>query len=120
MTGLQPLDLAGRKTELTLAPRGWTGAPPTSVSLFEQGFIQILQAAVTGLRPGVSYQLGLIDSQGVIETLANFRTNPAGAAIVNATGPIRQIVAPTTAVEPRKLVIVEAGATPGQPVQTQQ
>ena len=119
VAGLQPLDVAGHKTELTLAPRGWTGAPPTSVSLFEQGFIQVLQAAVTGLRPGVSYQLGLIDSRGAIETLANFKTNPAGAAIVNATGPIRQIVAPTTAVEPRKLVIVEAGATPGQPVQTQ-
>ena len=119
ITGLQPLDVAGRSTELTMAPRGWTGLPPTSVTLFEQGFIQVLQAAATGLRPDAGYQLGLIDSRGAIETLADFKTNPAGAAIVNAAGPIRQIVAPTTALEPRKLVIVEAGAAPGQPVQTQ-
>jgi hypothetical protein len=33
-------------------------------------------------------------STGQIEPIARFMTNPAGAAVVNAAGPIRQIVDP--------------------------
>jgi hypothetical protein len=40
-------------------------------------------------------------------------TNPAGSAIVNAVGPIRQIVSSDAADERRYLVIVPG--TPGQP-----
>jgi hypothetical protein len=32
------------------------------------------------------------DGRGKLEPLASFMTNPAGAAILNALGPIRQIV----------------------------
>ncbi len=41
-----------------------------------------------------------------MEPLAVFTTNPAGASVVDAIGPIRQIVRAQTAVEHRYLVIV--------------
>jgi hypothetical protein len=47
-------------------------------------------------------------------------TNPAGAAIVNAVGPIRQIVQSNAKAEHRYLVIVPGTADkPGRPVQVQ-
>ena len=72
-----------------------TGKAPTSVSLFDQGLIQVLQASVTGLQPKQPYVLALAaepDGGGELQPLAAFMTNPAGSAIVNAVGPIRQIV----------------------------
>jgi hypothetical protein len=63
------------------------------------------------------------DGTGDIEPLAQFTTNPAGAQIVNAVGPIRQIVDPVANVreERRYLTVmtVENGK-PGRPVQFQQ
>ena len=94
--GLQPLGLAGQATHLTLvAANGGNGEAPTSVSLFDQGLLQILEASVTGLEPRKPYVLALsdrADGGGAVEALASFVTNPAGSAIVNAAGPIRQIV----------------------------
>src|SRR5262249_18262909 len=53
--GLQPLGVAGAAAHFTMAPAGGnaaTGAnPPTSVTLFDQGLIQVLQASATGLEP---------------------------------------------------------------------
>jgi YVTN family beta-propeller protein len=83
----------------------------TSVTLFDQGLIQVLQAAVTGLQPRQSYTLALSDDREratSLQPLASFTTNPAGAAIVNALGPIRQIVQPDAAATRRYLVIVDA------------
>ena len=49
---LQPLGVAGQVAHLTLGARAEAkGEPPTSVSLFDQGLIQVLQASVTGLQP---------------------------------------------------------------------
>ena len=49
---LQPLGLAGQTAHLTLTPSGKSEEKaPTSVSLFDQGLIQVLQASVTGLDP---------------------------------------------------------------------
>jgi YVTN family beta-propeller protein len=90
---LQPLGLAGVASHLALAAPG--GAVATTVSLFDQGITQVLQAAVTGLEPGKRYTLAIAsnpDGTGKIEPIAQFMTNPAGAQIVNAVGPIRQIV----------------------------
>src|SRR5262249_53135923 len=92
---LQDLGVAGRVAHLGLAPKsGKEDRPATSVSLFDQGLIQVLQASVTGLAPKQKYVLALAeraDGGGAIEPLAAFMTNPAGSAIVNAAGPIRQI-----------------------------
>ena len=112
--GLQPLGLAGEAAHLTLAAPGAPGKPTTSVSLFEQGLIQVLQAAVTGLPPKQPYVLALsrqADGGGKLEPLASFTTNSAGAAIVNATGPIRQIVRGDVPVERRYLVVAPGTVT---------
>ena len=122
---LQPLGVAGEAVHLTLAGKGAKtgGKAPTSVSLFDQGLIQILQASVTGLKPKKSYVLALAsrpDGGGATEPLAAFMTNPAGSAIVNATGPIRQIVQNDTKNERRYLVIAEGtAAQPGPVIQLQ-
>jgi YVTN family beta-propeller protein len=111
LENLQPLGLAGETAHFTLAARG--AAPRTSVSLFDQGLVQVLQAAVTGLDPKSPYVLALsnsADGSGPLQPLAAFTTNPAGGAIVNADGPIRQLVSNSDAAERRYLVIA-----PGQP-----
>jgi YVTN family beta-propeller protein len=123
---LQPLGVAGETAHLSLAPGGDVpaGKPaPTSVSLFDQGLIQVLQASVTGLKPKAAYVLALaphMDGTGALEPLSAFTTNPAGSAIVNAAGPIRQIVEDTRKGERRYLVIAEGTpAGPGAVVQRQ-
>jgi YVTN family beta-propeller protein len=118
---LQPLGVAGQAAKLRL---GSNGNALTTVTLFDQGVIQILQAAVTGLAPKQPYQLVLAtkaDGTGQVQPLANFTTNPAGAAIVNATGPIRQLVQDSAGDYRRWLAIREGTAdAPGAIVQVQQ
>jgi YVTN family beta-propeller protein len=121
---LQPLGLAGTAAHLGLAPANKKDVrPPTTVTLFDQGLSQVLQAAVTGLEPKQPYVLALAtqaNGHGRLEPLAAFMTNPAGSAIVNAVGPIRQIVQSQVKPERRYLVIVpNAGGKLGQPVQVQ-
>ena len=120
---LQGLGVAGEVAHLALAPKDRlkSGRAPTSVSLFDQGLIQVLQASVTGLEPKQKYVLALADSAdggGALQPLAAFMTNPAGSAIVNTTGPIRQIVQnPQTSA--RRYLVIASGdaANPGEPVQ---
>ncbi len=102
---------------------GSSADAPTSVSLFDQGLVQVLPAAVTGLKPRQPYILGLAlhaDGSGRIEPLASFMTNPAGAAIVNAIGPIRQITQDDASGRQSWLVVTEGSAASlGQVVQVQ-
>lgn len=113
LLGLQSLGVAGNATHLALVPANQplstsVEAAPTTVALFDQGLVQVVQAAVTGLVPGSPYVLALAtqpDGGGERQALATFVTNPAGSAIVNAIGPIRQIVQPQTASQRRYLVI---------------
>src|SRR6266566_3762548 len=112
---LQPLGLAGQSAELWLAPPGAKSEAkaPTSVSLSDQGLVQVLEAAVTGLEPGKPYLLAVAtepSGTGALEPLQGFMTNPAGAAIVNAIGPIRQVVRGEDKIPRRYLVIL-----PGTP-----
>lgn len=127
--GLQPPGVAARATHLELGTivngKLAFGAEkaPTSVSLFDQGLIQVLQAAVTGLQPKQPYLLALAqraDGEGTLEPLASFMTNPAGSAIVNATGSIRQVVQGEDRI-PRRYLVIAPGtaAEPGKPVQLQ-
>ena len=125
---LQQLGVAGEVAQLRLgAPNANGGAVPgvsTSVSLFDQGLIQVLQAAVVGLEPKQPHVLALArqpNGRGGLEPLADFMTNPAGAAIVNVTGPIRQVVQGGVETTRRYLVIARGNsAKPGPVVQTQQ
>ncbi|HSZ66128.1 MAG TPA: YncE family protein [Xanthobacteraceae bacterium] len=123
---LMPLGLAGQAAHLTLAPPGTkTGqsAPPTSVALYDQGLAQVLEAAVTGLEPKQPYLLALSehpDGSGKLQGLSGFMTNPAGGAIVNAVGPVRQLVRGEDTSQRRYLVIAPGTADQhGAPVQIQ-
>jgi YVTN family beta-propeller protein len=115
---LVPLAQAGMKIQLTLS-----GTGRSQVTLFDQGQIQILQAAVAGLSPKMPYVLGLsshADGSGVIQPLAKFMTNPAGGAIVNTLGPLRQIVNDAKGNMRRYLVIAPGNPmAPGVVVQVQ-
>jgi YVTN family beta-propeller protein len=122
---LQPLGLAGAAVHLALAAPG--GSRATSVSLFDQGLTQVVQAAAVGLEPSRPHVLVLTsnaDGSGDIEPLAQFMTNPAGAQIVNAVGPIRQIVDPAkkehSDVRRYLAVMTVENGMPGRVVQVQQ
>jgi YVTN family beta-propeller protein len=113
--GLEPLGISGKSEQLQLAPPGAKPGEkaPTSVSLSDQGLVQVLEAAVTGLDPGKPYVLALSNEPsgaGTLESLQGFMTNPAGSAIVNAIGPIRQVVRGEDKVQRRYLVIVPGTA----------
>jgi YVTN family beta-propeller protein len=124
---LQPLGIAGQAGHLTLSAlvggKRQDAPAPTSVTLFDQGLLQVLQASVTGLAPKQPYVLALSpepNGGGMLEPLASFMTNPAGSAIVNAVGPIRQVVQ-AEAAAPRRYLVIAPGpqAHPGTAVQVQ-
>jgi len=126
--GLKPLGIAGQSTQLRLVPPGREGVTggekaPTSVSLSDQGLVQVLEAAVSGLEPGQAYVLALAiepSGAGDLQPLQAFKTNPAGAAVVNAIGPIRQVVRGEDKIQRRYLVIVPGTVGKlGTPVQVQ-
>jgi len=60
---LQILHIAGQASHVSLVTPGQTDhaatCPLTSVTLFDLGLIQVLEAAVTGLSPDEDYVLGL-------------------------------------------------------------
>ena len=124
-SNLQPLAVAGQSAQLWLAPPGAKKEEkaPTSVSLSDQGLVQVLEAAFTGLEPGKPYVLALASEPsgtGVLQPLQGFMTNPAGAAVVNTVGPIRQLVRGEDKIPQRYLVIVPGTAdNHGVPVQVQ-
>ena len=128
LQGLQQLGVAGQAAHLMLQPLKGGKAiheadAPTSVTLFDQGLTQVIQAAATGLVPKQPYVLALstrADGSGQLEALATFMTNPAGSAIVNAIGPIRTIVQGGGAEKKRYLVIApQLDGKSGLPVQVQ-
>ena len=121
---LQPLGIAGQSAQLWLVPLGQKPEKaPTSVSLSDQGLVQVLEASVTGLEPRQPYVLALSSEAsggGVLQPLASFTTNPAGSAVVNAIGPIRQVVRGENEIPRRYLVIVPGTiGTLGPPTQIQ-
>ncbi|MGI4879546.1 MAG: hypothetical protein ACRYG4_18895 [Janthinobacterium lividum] len=114
VAGLQQLGIAGQTAHLVLTSLAQPGDMPTSVSLFDQGLVQVVQASVTGLAPKQPYVLALsskADGGGMLEPLAAFMTNPAGAAIVDTVGPIRQIVEGSSPTPRRYLVVAEGKPT---------
>ena len=124
LQNLQPLGTAGVAAHLKLETKGDKEKKvPTSVSLFDQGLTQVLQASVTGLEPKKMYVLALsdkADGSGPLQGLSNFMTNPAGSAIVNAVGPIRQIVESKHKDERRYIVVASSvDGKPGDVLQVQ-
>ena len=119
---LVPLGMAANSVQLSLGVPG--GKAATQVTLFDQGLVQVLQAGATGLESRKPYVLALSSEAaggGTLQPLAAFMTNPAGAAVVNAIGPIRQLVQ-TDAGSARRWLVIGPGtpAAPGAAVQVQQ
>jgi len=125
LANLVPLGKAGEAAHLKLAAKGSKGSKetPSTVTLFDQGLTQVLQASFTGLDPKKPYVLALSgkpDGSGPLQGLSNFMTNPAGSAIVNAVGPIRQIVESKHKDERQYLVVASSvDGKPGDIVQVQ-
>ena len=109
---LEPLARAGEAAHLTLHAPG-NASIATTVAINNQGLLDLLEAAVTGLQPKHAYTLSLAlnpEGTGSLEPLAMFKTNPAGAAIVTAIAQLRAVLAPSAAAPTRRYIVITAGA----------
>lgn len=119
---LSPIGTSGDAVHLMLASSGSTRAE-TTVTVNNQGLVDSLEAAVTGLAPKKPYVLALSDNadgSGSLEPVAKFMANPAGAQIVVAIGPLRKAVE-GKGVGPRRYLVIApfSDDKPGAPVQVQ-
>ncbi len=96
-SNLTPLGKAGQAAHLTLtAPEGSGSPARATVSVNALGLVDLLQIAVSGLKPGQTYRLWLVTSRtapyGQKEELVSFKTNLSGAQIAQVIGPFRQVL----------------------------
>ncbi|MDB6123091.1 MAG: hypothetical protein JWQ71_2084 [Pedosphaera sp.] len=94
---LVPLGDAGKAAHLNLiAPESSGGLAHATVSVNVLGPLDLLQAAVSGLKPKQKYTLWLVESRtapfGQKEALVTFETNVAGAQVAQAIGPLRKVL----------------------------
>jgi hypothetical protein len=78
------------------APEGSASTARATVSVNALGALDLLQIAVSGLKPDQSYTLWLATSRtapfGKRQPLTTFKANLAGAQVAQAVGPFRQIL----------------------------
>ena len=113
---LTPLGTAANTARLHLEAGG-TALPDAqaSVAVNSLGLLDLVQIAAKGLSPQKSYQVYLADSNhepfGQLEPLAILKTNPDGAGIVQAIGPLKILAGsgPTSssAVSQRFLIVTD-------------
>ena len=125
---LAPLGVAGQTLHIEMLPPSGAGSNArATVALNSLGVIDLLEIAVAGLQPGQEYELFLVDSLAKPDAsripLAKFKTWPNGAAVAQAIGPLRTVVAATEGAagkqsEQRYLVVTATGND--QPVLQQQ
>jgi YVTN family beta-propeller protein len=123
-SNLMPLGLAGESSHIEmLSPSGAASNARATVAVNSLGVIDLLQIAVSGLQPGHEYQLFLVDSLTKLDAsrigLAKFKTWPNGAAVAQAIGPLRTVVASANSAaspepEQRYLIVIPIGSD--QPV----
>ena len=94
---LTPLGEAGKAAHLTLAaPEGSESRGHATVSVNALGPLDLLQVAVSGLKPEQTYRLWLVTSRtapfGEKQSLVTFKTNLAGAQVAQAIGPFRRVL----------------------------
>jgi YVTN family beta-propeller protein len=95
---LVPLGEAGNTARLRLEAAG-ASLPnaQASVAVNSLGLLDLIQIAARGLTPKSEYQVYLAESTqapfGKLEPLAILKTNPDGAGIVQAVGPLKSLAA---------------------------
>jgi YVTN family beta-propeller protein len=114
---LVPLGEAGKAVHLKLvaSPQNSGSAAHATVSVNSLGALDLLQMAVSGLKPGQSYALWLVNARaapfGEKQALIKFKTNAAGAQVVQAIGPLRRVLTASQGVgqpDQRFLLVTEA------------
>ena len=94
LAGLVPLDQLSDAAHLTLGKPG-SKQPSSSVTINNQGLVDVMQVAVTGVEPQKSYFLATSDNadgSGALVPVVKFMSNPAGSAIVDAVGALRTVL----------------------------
>jgi YVTN family beta-propeller protein len=91
---LMPLGVAANTARLHLEAGGTALAEAqASVAVNSLGLLDLVQIAARGLAPQMTYQVYLAESNrspfGKLEPLAVLKTNPDGAGIVQAIGPLK-------------------------------
>jgi YVTN family beta-propeller protein len=119
---LSSLGASGQAVHLALGVPG-SAKELTTVAVNNQGLVDLLEAAVTGLEPKSEYVLALAqspDGSGLLEPIAQFKTNPRGGAIVTPIGPLRRVVQQDAHESRRYLVIAQmVDGKPAIPAQVQ-
>jgi YVTN family beta-propeller protein len=115
---LVPLGQAGVTSRLHLDAAG-TALPTAqaSVAVNSLGLLDLVQIAAEGLAPKSQYQVYLAESArppfGRLEALAVLKTNPDGAGIVQAIGPLKTL-APGDANAVQRFIVVTDMNDPSQ------
>jgi len=131
---LAPLGEAGNTARLRLQAGG-TALPDAQapVAVNSLGLLDLIQIAAAGLTPNSQYQVYLAESDhapfGKLEPLAVLKTNPDGAGIVQAIGPLKSLAGGAGAAasvpshrflivselnDPSQVVLQQANASSGQ------
>jgi hypothetical protein len=112
---LTPLGQAGNTVRLELKSAG-SGLPEAeaTVAVNSLGLLDLVQIAAKGLTPKSQYQVYLAESDhapfGKLEPLAVLKTNPDGAGIVQAIGPLKTLSHASASVSSQRfLIITELG-----------
>ena len=111
---LMPLGAAANTTRLHMEAGG-TALPEgqASVAVNSLGLLDLVQIAAKGLAPQTPYQVYLAESNqpplGKLEPLAILKTNPDGAGIVQAIGPLKVLEGngPNSSPSQRFLIVTE-------------
>jgi hypothetical protein len=119
-----PLGAAANNARLHLSAAG-TALPnaQASVAVNSLGLLDLVQIAAAGLAPKCQYQVYLAESDrapyGKLEPLAVLKTNPDGAGIVQAIGPLKSLSRGESAssdAPPRRYLLVTDGKDSSQVV----
>ena len=111
---LMPLGAAANTARLHLEASG-SELPDAqaSVAVNSLGLLDLVQIAAKGLAPKESYQVYLAESNqspfGKLEPLAVLKTNPDGAGIVQAIGPLKALAGndPNSSASQRFLIVTD-------------
>jgi len=111
---LMPLGAAANTSRLHLEAGG-TALPEAqaSVAVNSLGLLDLVQIAARGLSPQTQYQVHLAESNqqpfGKLEPLAVLKTNPDGAGIVQAIGPLKVLAGndPNSSAPQRFLIVTD-------------